>query len=189
MSSYQAKGILESFFTNLGLTIEYRSDNADSRLHPGRTASLWLAGKNLGIFGQLHPQLRQQRDLPDEVYVFQLDFNTLLTALSQEEVITPKFQVYSAYPGTERDLAFFAPTNLSVAEIAQVINRAGGKLLEKVELFDEYKGQNVPKGQRSLAFSLIYRSSDRTLTDEDVEPVHQKVCDTLVKEFEVTLRS
>ncbi|BAU65542.1 phenylalanyl-tRNA synthetase, beta subunit [Stanieria sp. NIES-3757] len=189
MSWYQAKGILESLLTNLGLTIEYRSDSTDSRLHPGRTASLWLEGKNLGIFGQLHPQLRQQRDLPNEVYVFQLDFNILLTALSQEEVITPKFQVYSAYPGTERDLAFFAPTNLSVAEVAQVINRAGGKLLEKVELFDEYKGQNVPEGQRSLAFSLIYRSSDRTLTDEDVEPVHQKVRDTLVKEFEVTLRS
>jgi phenylalanyl-tRNA synthetase beta chain len=189
MSWYQAKGILESFFTNLGLTIEYRSDSTDQRLHPGRTASLWLEGKNLGIFGQLHPQLRQQRDLPNEVYVFQLNFNTLLTALSQEEVITPKFQVYSTYPGTERDLAFFSPTTLSVAEIAQVINRAGGKLLEKVELFDEYKGQNVPEGQRSLAFSLIYRSSDRTLTDEDVEPVHQKVRDTLVKEFDVTLRS
>jgi phenylalanyl-tRNA synthetase beta chain len=189
MSWYQAKGILESLFQSLGLTIEYRSDSEDQRLHPRRTASLWLDEKRLGIFGQLHPQLRQQRDFPNEVYIFQLDFNTLLTALNQEEITTPKFQVYSAYPATARDLAFFAPNSLSVAEITQVINRAGGKLLEKVELFDEYKGQNVPEGERSLAFSLTYRTSDRTLTDEDVEPVHQKIRDTLVKEFAVTLRS
>lgn len=189
MTWYQAKGILESIFSNLGLTVEYRSDRADLRLHPGRTASLWLEGNKLGVFGQLHPQLRQQRDFPDEVYVFQLDFQTLVNALTQEDTTTPKFQVYSTYPGTERDLAFFASTDVSVAEITQVIARAGGNLLEKTQLFDEYKGQNVPKGQRSLAFSLTYRQSDRTLTDEDVEPIHQKVRDTLVKEFEVTLRS
>jgi phenylalanyl-tRNA synthetase beta chain len=66
---------------------------------------------------------------------------------------------------------------------------AGGKLLETVELFDEYKGENVPKGQRSLAFSLAYRSSDRTLTDAEVEPVHSKIRKALEKQFKVTLRS
>ena len=189
MTWYEAKGILISVFDNLGLKVEYRADSKDSRLHPGRTASLWLNNHYLGIFGQLHPQLRQEKDLPDEVYVFELAFDVLLAALNKEEINTPKFQVYSTYPGSARDLALFAPLTLSVAEIEQAITKAGGKLLEQVELFDEYKGENVPTGERSLAFNLVYRSSDRTLKDEDVEPVHQKVRNALVNKFDVTLRS
>ena len=69
------------------------------------------------------------------------------------------------------------------------MTKAGGKLLDKVELFDEYKGKGVPEGQRSLAFNIVYQAGDRTLTDQDVDPVHQKVRDTLVKKFNVTLRS
>jgi phenylalanyl-tRNA synthetase beta chain len=188
MSWYEAKGILESVFDRLDIKVEYRATKEDARLHPGRTASLWLDGKYLGIFGQLHPQIGQQRDLPDAVYQFELSFNELLTALGKEKLVTNKFLVYSTYPGTERDLAFFAPTEISVRQIEKAINKAGGALLEKVELFDEYKGKNVPEGQRSLAFSLIYRASDRTLTAEEVEPLHQKIRDALVDQFEVTLR-
>ncbi len=189
MTWYEAKGILESVLTNLGLEIEYRSDSEDSRLHPGRTASLWIDNQRLGIFGQLHPQLRQERDFPDEVYIFELAFDVLLGAVNKEELTTPIFQTYSTYPGAERDLAFFADLNLSVGEIERVMTKAGGKLLKQVELFDEYKGKNVPEGERSLAFSLVYQASDRTLKDEEVETVHQKVRKTLVKQFNVTLRS
>ncbi|MGK7953308.1 MAG: phenylalanine--tRNA ligase subunit beta [Xenococcaceae cyanobacterium] len=189
MSWYEAKGILDSVLTNLGLEVEYRADSEDSRLHPGRTASLWLNNERLGIFGQIHPQLRQAKDLPDEVYVFELAFDVLLAGLDRDRLTTPIFQVYSTYPGAARDLAFFADVSLSVAEIEQAMVKAGGQLLEQVELFDEYKGENVPEGERSLAFSLVYRSLDRTLKDEEVEPVHQKVRNALVKQFNVTLRS
>ncbi|MGL4622185.1 MAG: hypothetical protein ACRCZS_24520, partial [Chroococcidiopsis sp.] len=71
----------------------------------------------------------------------------------------------------------------------RAIAHAGGQLLESVELFDEYKGQGVPAGQRSLAFRLVYRASDRTLTDAEVEPVHQKVRESLVEKFSLNLRS
>ncbi len=189
MTWYQAKGMLDNVFCYLGLSVQYQPESQEARFHPGRTASLWIDGNRLGIFGQLHPQLRQQRDLPDEVYLFELAFDVLLTALDKEELTTPKFKAYSTYPGAARDLAFFAPLDLSVAEIEKVMNKAGGKLLQQVEIFDEYKGDNVPEGQRSLAFNLVYRASDRTLTDKDVDPIHQKVRDILVKKFNVTLRS
>ena len=189
MTWYDAKGILENIFSNLGISVEYRPENIQERLHPGRTAALWLQGKKLGVFGQIHPQLAQEKDLPNEVYLFELNFSLLLTVLNRDSVITPKFKSYSTYPGSDRDLAFFAPLDLSVAEITKAINKAGGKLLQKVSVFDEYKGQNVPEGQRSLAFNLVYQAGDRTLTDKDVDPVHQKVRDTLVKKFDVTLRS
>ncbi|MEM6614051.1 MAG: phenylalanine--tRNA ligase subunit beta, partial [Cyanobacteria bacterium P01_C01_bin.72] len=96
---------------------------------------------------------------------------------------------YSTYPGSSRDLAFFAPLDLSVDAITKAMTKAGGKLLQQVKIFDEYKGKGVPEGQRSLAFNLVYQAGDRTLTDKDVDPVHQKVRDTLVKKFDVTLRS
>ncbi|GBF82153.1 phenylalanine--tRNA ligase subunit beta [Aphanothece sacrum] len=189
MTWYEGKGILDSVFQRLGLVVEYQPDTQDERLHPGRTASLWLKGQRLGVFGQIHPQLRQKRDLIESIYGFELDLNLLLKNIKQDELMTPRFQAYSTYPAVERDLAFFAPLKVSVVELTNTINKAGGQLLAGVELFDEYQGKNVPEGQRSLAFSLAYRVSDRTLTDGDVEPVHDQIRQTLVKQFDVTLRS
>ena len=186
---YGAKGILESAFTRLGLSVEYKSDDRDPRLHPGRTASLWLDGKPLGLFGQLHPQLRQERDLPDAVYAFSVDVALLLAALTAEAQQRPLFAAYSTYPAVARDIAFFAPQDLAVATLEDTMQKAAGKLLERIELFDEYKGENVPAGQRSLAFSLAFRADDRTLTDEDVDPLLQKVRDALTATHAVTLRS
>ncbi|MEH2326835.1 MAG: phenylalanine--tRNA ligase subunit beta [Nostoc sp.] len=186
---FEAKGILESVFRQLGLEVEFQPDRRDDRLHPGRTASLWIGGNRLGIFGQLHPQLRREKGLPDSVYVFQLDLDVLLESLGQDEILVPTFSPYSTYPASDRDIAFFAPVKISVAEIQKVITKASKDLLESVELFDQYLGENVPEGQRSLAFRLVYRASDRTLTEAEVEPVHNKVREALVEKFGVNLRS
>jgi phenylalanyl-tRNA synthetase beta chain len=148
-----------------------------------------VQGNRLGTFGQLHPQLRQERGLPDAVYAFELDLDVLLDSLDGEENLTPAFRPYSTFPASDRDIAFFAPTQVSVAEFERAISKAAGTLLESVEVFDEYRGENVPTGQRSLAFRIVYRASDRTLTDADIEPVHQKVREALVDKFNVNLRS
>ena len=187
---YEAKGVLDSVFSRLGLTVDYRADHTDPRFHPGRTASLWVRGRlELGRFGQLHPQLRQQRQLPAEVYVFQLNWSALETCLVPVLQKSVKFAAYSTFPASDRDLAFYAPLAVSVADLQTAMGKAGGKLLESVALFDEYRGESVPEGQRSLAFRLVYRSPDQTLTDNTVDPVHQKVRATLEKQFGVTLRS
>ncbi|WP_066377775.1 phenylalanine--tRNA ligase subunit beta [Anabaena sp. CA = ATCC 33047] len=189
MTWFEAKGILESVFQQMGIQVEYQPDCRDERLHPGRTASLWVRGNRLGIFGQLHPQLRRDKDLPESVYLFQWDLDVLLDAVDQDEILTPTFTAYSTYPASDRDIAFFAPVKVSVAELEKAITKAGKGLLASVELFDEYRGENVPTGQRSLAFRLVYRASDRTLTDNEVEPVHNKVREALVEKFGVNLRS
>jgi len=186
---FAAKGILESVFRQLRCVVEFQPDNRDSRLHPGRTASLWIQGNRLGTFGQVHPQLRREKGLPDEVYVFQLSLDVLLDAMENDQLLIPKFQPYSTYPASDRDLAFFAPVKFTVAEITKIINKAGKGLLDSVELFDEYRGENVPPGQRSLAFRLVYRASDRTLTESEVEPVHNQVREALLEKFGVSLRS
>ena len=189
MSWFEAKGVLESVFGRLGIEVEYQPDRHDPRFQPGRTASLWVNGQRLGTFGQLHPQLRQERGLPDAVYVFQLDLDVLLDYLDRDENFVPVFHSYSSFPASDRDIAFFAPSQIQVAEIERTMAKAAGDLLTSVELFDEYRGENVPSGQRSLAFRLVYRASDRTLKDEEVESVHAKVREALSEKFSVTLRS
>ncbi|MEL6940004.1 MAG: phenylalanine--tRNA ligase subunit beta [Cyanobacteria bacterium J06598_1] len=194
MTWYEAKGVLQCVFDTLGLDVDYRTDNlsdgAEKRLHPGRTAGLFVRGRTrLGTFGQLHPELRRDRDLPDEVYVFELDLSVLEMCLTGKSGKAVKFAAYSTYPASDRDLAFFAPVEVSVADLSRSISKSGGKLLDSVVLFDEYKGKNVPEGQRSLAFRLVYRSGDRTLTDKDIDPVHQKVRASLEKAYKVSLRS
>jgi phenylalanyl-tRNA synthetase beta chain len=187
MNFYEAKGLLDSVFHNLCVTVEYQPDQKDARLHSGRTASLWISGERLGTFGQLHPQLRAEKELPDEIYAFELDFYTLLDAMMKKSI--PIFKPFSTYPTSDRDIAFFAPLKFTVAEIQRSLTHVGGELLDSVTLFDQYIGQGVPEGSRSLAFRLVYRASDRTLTDADINPVHQKVRDVLEEKFQATLRS
>ncbi|WP_390883048.1 phenylalanine--tRNA ligase subunit beta [Kovacikia minuta] len=164
MNWFEAKGLLESVFVRLGLVVEYQPDRRDHRLHPGRTASLWIGGTRLGTFGQLHPQLRQERGLLDEVYVFELDMNVLLDQMDRDETLVPVFKPYSTYPPSDRDIAFFVSTQTSVAELERAIRKAGGKLLESIELFDEYRGENVPQGPAQLSFSISL-SSKRSYPD------------------------
>lgn len=189
LSWFEAKGILEEVFRLLHLSVEYKSDSENPLLHPGRAASLWLGGDRLGTFGQIHPQVRQERDFPEEVYTFQLSAAVLLSEIERSDNLARKFAAYSSFPPADRDIAFFVPVEVSVGEIEGAIAKVGGDVLESIQLFDEYRGENVPDGQRSLAFRLIYRAGDRTLTDAEIDPVQQKVRDVLVKNFEVSLRS
>ncbi|MFM6194521.1 MAG: phenylalanine--tRNA ligase subunit beta [Planktothrix sp.] len=189
MTWFEAKGILEAVFQRLNLTVEYKPESTIETLHPGRTASLWLQGKRLGIFGQLHPQLCQKQDLPNQVYAFEFQLSILIEAMNRPSNLVRKFKPFSTFPASDRDIAFFVPVEVPVSELERCITKAAGNLLESVEVFDEYRGKNVPEGQRSLAFRLVYRVGDRTLTDTDIDPLQQKVRDALVQQFNVNLRS
>ncbi|MEO1132630.1 MAG: phenylalanine--tRNA ligase subunit beta [Cyanobacteria bacterium J06639_1] len=184
---YAAKGILEGIFQRLGLSVEYRADSSRESLHPGRTASLWVDGEALGVFGQLHPRVCRDRDLPNEVYIFELKLDVMMAAV--EKLGLASYQTFSTFPASDRDIAFFCPIAVSVGELNAAIAKAAGDLLEEVQLFDDYRGTGVPEGQRSLAFRLIYRAGDRTLTEAEVESAHQNVREQLQKQFAVELRS
>ena len=190
MTWYEAKGILECVFDNLGLDVDYRMSRTDERLHPGRTAELFVRGRtSLGKFGQLHLSCEEIRICQMRFMCFELNWSVLEMCLTGKSGKAVKFAAYSTYPASDRDLAFFAPTAVSVADLQRAIGKSGGKLLDSVTLFDEYCGESVPEGQRSLAFRLVYRAGDRTLTDKDIDPVHQKVRAALEKSYKVSLRS
>ncbi|MEN9214503.1 MAG: phenylalanine--tRNA ligase subunit beta [Gloeomargarita sp. DG_1_5_bins_55] len=185
---YEAKGLVEGLLQGFHLNAVWIKYSDDTRFHPGRTARLYLSGeKLLGQFGQLHPQLCQTQAIPEQVYVLLLDMECLTEAVSQGTLT--RFQPYTTYPPSDRDLALFADTTLPVADLLRVMYQAGGDLLQQVFVFDEYRGEGVPTGQRSLAFRLIYRAPDRTLTDQEVEAVQAQVRQALVSTYSVTLRS
>ncbi|MGK7913265.1 MAG: phenylalanine--tRNA ligase subunit beta [Synechococcus sp.] len=184
---FAAKGLLVKVFERLGLEVTFQSDSEQELLHPGRTASLWLKKQRLGIFGQLHPRSAKERGLPSEVYAFELSLPILVDGLQAVGIVT--YSNFSTFPASDRDIAFYSPLEVSVGELETAIAKAGGELLESVQLFDEYRGKGVPDGQRSLAFRIVYRSGDRTLTEAEVESAHQEVRQQLEKQFSVSLRS
>lgn len=184
---YEAKGLVAGLLQGLNLRPDWTTYSEDPRFHPGRTAQLHGEGHAFGLFGQLHPQLCQTQDIPEAVYVLLLDLDYVTAGAGQTTLA--RFQPYATYPASDRDLALFAETTLPVADLLGVMRRAGEPLLRQVFLFDEYRGAGVPAGQRSLAFRLIYRAADRTLTDQEVEGVQTRVRQALVHTYAVTLRS
>ena len=186
---YMARGVLATVLNSMGLETQDSFLVDDSRLHPGRAAAVVVEGRTLGCFGQLHPMLCSKYELPDCTYLFDLDFQRLLEAVTRRNLWVPSFKTFSSLPAMERDLAMIVPKTLSAADLMQAIRKAGKPLLESVELIDRFEGGQLPNDQCSQAFRLRYRSKDSTLTDEQLQPVQEKVRQALVKQFKVELRS
>jgi len=189
---FTARGVLEAALEPLMVPVEDRQlsgEPAGHLLHPGRAAQLVLEGRPAGWFGQLHPARAEELDLPDATFLFQLELPALLTAATRSNRWTPAFAPYATVPASERDLALVVPLTTSTSSLLSAIRKAGKPLLEQVELLDRYLGSQVAEGHCSQAFRLRYRDRQRTLTDEEVESVHQKVRSSLEKQFGAELRS
>ena len=180
---------LSTVLNSLGISAQDRRLTDDARLHPGRSAWVVIEGRPLGCFGQLHPALCESQQLPAETYLFDLDLARLLEAATRSNRWSPQFSPYSTLPSSERDLAVIVPRSLPAGDLLQTIRKAGKPLLESVELIDRFEGGQLDSDQCSQAFRLRYRGKDSTLTDELIQPVHDKVRQALVKQFKVELRS
>ena len=189
LSYYQARGVLSTVLNSLGLSAQDRRLSDDDRLHPGRAASVVVEGRPLGSFGQLHPALCENHELPADTYLFDLDLVRLLEAATRSNRWSPQFKPYSTLPSSDRDLAVIVPRSLPAGDLLQAIRKAGKPLLESVDLIDRFEGGQLGSDQCSQAFRLCYRGKDSTLTDELIQPVHDKVRQALVKQFQVELRS
>lgn len=181
---YVVKGILDGLFALLGLEkrIAYKQAKRDG-MHPGRTADILLDGKTIGFVGQLHPTVQKEYDLK-ETYVFEL----ALTDLLNTEVEDIRYSPIPRFPSITRDIALVVDEHVIAGDIQQAIIEAGGELLKEVTIFDVYKGDRLPDGKKSIAFSLRYFDPERTLTDEEVTAVHEKVIQAVEQRFGATLR-
>ena len=158
----------------------------DERLHPGRSASLVLEGKVIGVFGELHPRLAEQHDLPAGTLLFDLALQPVLTAASRTNRYCPAFKAFATVPASERDLAFVVEDTQDVASVLQTIRKAGGQLLENVDC--SIATATLLWGSCSLAVRLRFRDPKATLRDEQVDPLLNKVRQSLEKSFKAELR-
>ncbi len=190
-SYYQARGILANCFRQLKIDstdLPYK-DNVEFNLHPGRACSIVVEGKAIGKFGQIHPALAEVHGLPNETYLFDVEFESLLISATRKNKWNVIFKDYMTTPFIERDIAFVVSKDCLSSKALQVIMKAGKPLLEKAELIDRFEGGQLKSDHCSLAYRLWYRSRKKLLTDEDVNPIHEKVREALVKLISAELRS
>tara|TARA_Y100001968_G_C18737694_1_gene427436 strand:- start:38 stop:514 length:477 start_codon:yes stop_codon:yes gene_type:complete len=158
-------------------------------MHPGRTSELFVEGKSVGFFGQIHPSLSDKFDLINNTYLFNLDFSSLIKAATRKTNWNRIYKEYPTVPSMERDIALIHAKTYSSTEIINIIKKAGRPLLKNVELIDRFDGASIPEDSVSQAFRIKYRDDKKTLAEEDINPIHEKIRKALKEKIKAELRS
>ena len=172
---YDVKGVVDGLLAKLGLTQYDIQPSSESYYHPGVSAHYTINGVTVANYGELHPQVVKNFDLSGKVYMFEIDLEAVLSI-----TVPPfRYQSFSKFPGTSRDLAIVAPVSVTSGDIVALIKEHGGEYLESVSIFDVYEGEHIEAGYRSLAYNLQFRSMEGTLNDEDIDGAIQAIIDAL----------
>lgn len=183
---FTMKGVIDELFQMMGIeNYEYVREENNPTFHPGRAASIVCENYYLGVFGEVHPDVQENYDLKQRAYLAEFDFNRMFFLKGG----TKKYRPLPKYPSITRDIALIVDREVMVKDIERVIKENGGALVKNIEMFDIYEGDQIEEGKKSIAYSIQYNSDERTLTDEEVVPVHKKVVDALEKELDAHLRS
>ncbi len=182
---YDVKGAVEQLLDALRVTnAVFATEEGTPFLHPGKAARLLVGGSPAGYIGQAHPDVAGRWDIPADVYVFEIDFQSI-TEAAQE---LPSYRPLPRYPAVERDIAAIVPADVTSFSVQKTIESLKLALVEDVRLFDYYEGSPIPEGKKSLAYTVTYRSLEKTLTDEEVNLVHRKIMDALKDRLAAEIR-
>ena len=177
---YLIKGILENLLDYLGLKNRYQLEAKEiDGIHPGISAEITLDREPIGYIGRVHPSI-----MKDEVYVLEIS----MTKVIDKKIKPIKFKEISKYPSIVKDLAFIINKNITSGEIVDTIKKAGGKLLTNIDVFDVYTGENVKEDEKSIAYSLTFSDPTRTLSDEEVMQIFNKIIAEVVSKHNAVLR-
>jgi len=181
----ECKGIVEAILDLFHLNSAVTWTRARTEfLHPGKSAGIRYQDDNLGYAGELHPGLAERFDVL-QVLVFELDFDQLLQYAPRRIAAKP----LPRFPAVERDVAIVVDRDFAAQQVIGWIHDLSEPLIEHVEVFDQYVGAPIPNGKKSLAYRVSYRANDRTLTDSEVNELHQRLVDRLGKTFDAERRS
>jgi len=182
---FTVKGILDELFRKFGLEGHVRYEKAEvDGMHPGQTGRILLRDQEIGFIGKIHPEVEKQYDVKN-VYVFELNLEALLGA----EVESLVYRPIPRFPAISRDIALVVDQSQSAGELGQTILLSGSELLKGVKVFDVYEGEKMEPGKKSIAFTLTYFDPHRTLTDEEVQELHERILQALKDKHGAVLRS
>lgn len=167
---YSIKGIVETVASRVGANLKFKAVKDNHSMHPGRTAAIYTNDKYLGYIGEVHPIVCENYGIGERVYVALIDLPELFSQCSTEFHYCP----LPKFPPIERDIALLCDDDLPVMDLEDAITNAVGNVLEKIELFDIYKGSQIAQNKKSVAFNIILRANDRTLTVEEAENAVKK---------------
>ena len=169
---FTLKGVVEELANGVNVKgMEFTADKTNPTFHPGRCAKVLLGGKECGIMGEIHPLVSEKYGFEGKVYVAEIDFESFAGAVDNEKQYKPS----PKFPAVTRDLAVIIDNAVPVAEIEKVIKESCGKILEKIQLFDVYRGKQIPEDKKSVAFALTMRSSEGTLAEEEINGAMNKI--------------
>jgi phenylalanyl-tRNA synthetase beta chain len=181
---FELKGVVELLLEQSGIKYPDFIAGGSDFLHPGRKAEIFVEGVKLGEIGEIHPIVVKNYELPKRCYVCQLSFAALFDCSSLDN----KFTDLPKFPASNRDLAILLKADIPAAAIETIIRKNSGEILESIELFDVYTGAQIPEGYKSLAYALNFRHHERTLTDNDINPVIDQILSELKRSFDAQLR-
>ena len=173
---FSIKGIVEQTLDAIGVTgCKYVADTANPTFHPGRTATIVKDDTVIGTVGEIHPTVCEEFGMTTKAYVATLDFNAMFDNCNTDKEYKP----LPKFPATTRDLAVLCPKTVTMAQIVEIIEEKSKSILESVKLFDVYTGAQVPDGYVSLAFALVFRAADKTLSDDEIDAKIKKIVKAL----------
>ena len=185
MDFYTLKGTVEELCDALRISgVEYVPVRDDPSYHPGRCAAVYAGGEYLGRFGQVHPLVAKNYGVSEELYAAELDFPAMFAHRTTELYYAP----LPRYPAVMRDISLVCDDALTAGELEKCIRRAGGEYLESVEVFDVYRGANIPEGKKSISFALALRAGDQTLTDDHADEAVAAILGALAREYGAVMR-
>jgi len=181
---YDLKGLVEKIWKNYNLPEPELKLSSSPFFHPGASAALWVGEKKVGDFGQVHPQWIEAFDLRGAVVMGEFDLGAMASLPTQR----PPFEEIPKFPGVGRDLTVIAPDSLSSRDVIDCIASLGIAWLKKMDCVDVYSGEPIEKGKKALTYSILYLDPEKTLTDVEVNQVHQQVMDHLKKVLPIQWR-
>jgi len=181
---YDVKGEVEKVLTGVGIEGYRFNANTDiTFLHPGKASLIEADGKRVGIAGEIHPDILQRLDIKQSACVFEMDISAIMSMGSQK-----RYSPIVRYPMIVRDAAMIVNKEIQLQELYDAIKGLCIKLLEEVTVFDVYYGANIPEDKVSIAFHFMYRSPEKTLTDEEVNKAHSIILENLKGKFGIEIR-
>jgi len=183
---YKAKGVVESLLDQLDLNYYFKEIDYSlpAWVETSRTLEIFVKGEAMGSVGEISNFTKSKLDIDGAVGYFELDFTKLAEAITDKK----KYKEIPKYPAVLRDLAVLVGSETNWEDIKKEVKKAGGKLVEKIDLFDVYDGDKIESGKRSLAFHLEYWSAEKTLESAEVDELHKKIVKALEKKFNIKVR-